>query len=99
MYQIGIDNLPTVVERPMLRSIPQITLELLDNLSSELLMIREVSLSGIVPNRTMSSMWEKISLLLSEGLLISLADENGAKFHQTKNSAITTYKLQLRGSR
>jgi len=53
-----------VAERPMLGSIPQITLELLDNLTSELTMIREVSLSGIVPNRTMSSMWEKISHFL-----------------------------------
>lgn len=99
MSQIGIDHLPTVVERPMLGSIPQIALELLDNLSSELLMIREVSHSGIVPNRTMSSMWEKTSHFLSEGLLISLAAESGAKLRQTKNSAITTYKLQLRGSR
>ena len=58
----------TVVESPMTRSIPQITLELFDNLSSELLMIREVSHSGIVPNRTMNSMWEKTSHFLNEGL-------------------------------
>ena len=58
----------TVVENPMMRSIPQITIELFDNLPSELLMTREVSHPGIVPNRTMNSMWEGTSHFLNEGL-------------------------------